>query len=318
MDRNVLLLYLRELRDLEITKRKITNIFNKEKEIYTQKVNSLSKANVIKVPEEKSGWTKGTVWAIIICFGVGIIGIGFLLYMMLIGPMKPVETTMNINGSSVDVVAFRQVPLGADPFCVFMLIGTIMIVLFGVYLVNNAYKETQMNQESIVAAEKHNEEEMARVTEQKNVCGQIQQMWRQRAVFLKSEYDKVNILLESYYNLNIIANPYRNLASLYYIYDYMSSSQESLKSTLIHEHIKSEIQKILQKLDIIIGQNQQEIFQNRILEAGNQVLIEQNKEMIDLIRKTELNTERAEQYAEISAYYSETNTFFSCANYLKG
>lgn len=97
----------------------------------------------------------------------------------------------------------------------------------------------------------------------------------------------------------------------------MSSSQENLKDTLIHEHMENGIQRILKKLDYIIEQNQEIIFHNRILEADNEKIIKQNKGMLSTLKQTEINTEMAAQYAEISANYSKVNTFFSCANYLK-
>lgn len=134
--------------------------------------------------------------------------------------------------------------------------------------------------------------------------------------FLKSELDKVNQLLRSYYSMNILPNTYRNLASVYYIYDYMSSSQENLQDTLLHEHMENGIQRILAKLDTIISQNQELIFRTHILEANSKEMINHNKEMLRSLNQTQLNTADAAKYAELGANYSAATAYFSLANYL--
>ena len=47
--------------------------------------------------------------------------------------------------------------------------------------------------------------------------------WAQRSAYLRNELNKVESLLTEYYNQNILPAPYRNLAALIYIYDYMLS-----------------------------------------------------------------------------------------------
>lgn len=139
----------------------------------------------------------------------------------------------------------------------------------------------------------------------------------QRVSYWQDQYSKVNTLMERNYNLNILPQPYRNLAALVYIYDYMSTSQESLQDTFLHEHLENGIQRILAKLDTIIAQNRVLIFQNRILEAKSQTMIDQNSQMLSLMAQTEQNTSEAKQYAELAANYSEANAFFTLADYLK-
>lgn len=66
---------------------------------------------------------------------------------------------------------------------------------------------------------------------------------------LKEELEKVKTLLQEAYALNILASAYRNVVSVYYIYEYMSTSQASLEETLIHEHMENGIKRIESKLD---------------------------------------------------------------------
>lgn len=317
MDRRALLLYLRDLRDLEIAKRKINFIISNESKGYRQKLNSLSKANLIQIPEKESGWTVSKVLAAIFCLVIGVLGMSFFMYLMLFGSTrKATNKTVTINGKTYNNV-IEEVPIGINSIMVILTIGSAVITLIGICIVFHSIYETQKNKKSIIQAQKYNDSEILRIKEQEGLCTQLQQQWQQRANYLKSEFSKVDSLLKENYGLNVLANQYRNLASLYYIYDYMSSSQESLKDTLIHEHMENGIQRIIQKLDYIIDQNQEIIFQNRILEADNKKIIEQNEKMLTSLRKTEINTATACQYAEISANYSKINAYFNYASYLR-
>lgn len=319
MDRNALLLYLRDLRDLEIAKRKIEFIISSENKGYSKKLSSINKPNLVTIPEKESGWTIGKVLGTIFCLGFGIFGTLLYVYMMLFGTTtKATQKTATINGITTNnFIEFKEVPIGINPFMVIMTIGTILITLNGLFIAFHAIYETHKNKKRIIEAQRYNDKEFLRIKGLESTATQVQQQWQQRASYLNSELNKVSSLLKAYYNLNILANQYRNLASIYYIYDYMSSSQESLKDTLIHEHMENGIQRILQKLDYIIEQNQEVIFQTRILEAENKKIIEQNEGMLRSLRQIEINTAEAAQYAEISANYSKTNAFFNYANYLR-
>lgn len=296
MDRSALLLYLRDLRDLEIVKRKIIFIIENESQIYKIKLNDLSEPNLVKVPEKEPIWTEEYTMRVMIalfCFFGAISTVKFLI-----------------------MPFFKLSELSFWQFCL-VFIFPIGFVLIGIGMILSIVYKKYQNKKDIIKAKEKNSNEILRVKEQEGMCIQLRKHWQQREDYLKSELRKVNLLLKENYGLNILANQYRNLASLYYIYDYMSSSQENLKDTLIHEHMENGIQRILKKLDYIIEQNQEIIFHNRILEADNEKIIKQNKGMLSTLKQTEINTEMAAQYAEISANYSKVNTFFSCANYLK-
>lgn len=140
---------------------------------------------------------------------------------------------------------------------------------------------------------------------------------------LKEELEKVKTLLQEAYALNILASAYRNVVSVYYIYEYMSTSQASLEETLIHEHMENGIKRIESKLDMIIEQNEELIFSMRQVEANTERTVEQTKEMLSVLQKnlesqqrTEQSTLEATQYAAISANYSKTTAFFAMADYL--
>ena len=76
-------------------------------------------------------------------------------------------------------------------------------------------------------------------------------------------------------------------------------------------------QRILDKLDYIINQNQKLIFQSRVAEANTKTIIEQNKKMLYSLKQIESDTSTSLAYAEIALNYSKANAYFGMANYLK-
>ena len=163
----------------------------------------------------------------------------------------------------------------------------------------------------------HNLEEEKRIRKNRELLDEIERKWNKRESYLRSEYQKVRVLLQDAYKMNILATQYRNLASVLYIYDYMASSQASFTDTLIHEHMENGIQRIEAKLDSIVMQNEQIILHNRHQEALNSQMTEKTDNMIRTLQQTERNTMLAAQYAELSAVYSRANAYFGYANYLK-
>lgn len=291
MNRDALLLYLRDLRDLEIAKKKIEIIMNTEKRKYLVNLGNLKNPKLIKVPKKER-----------IFDGADLV--------LLIGDLISI-----ISLPLILLVAFQ---CKFEGFIKWLIIILEIIFLMGLYSVLSVnISDSRKNKAEITNAKKNNYAEKQRVAKNKDKIEKLQQNWKQRSNFLKNEHKKVSLLLKNYYDLNILANPYRNLASVYYIYDYMSSSQETLKDTLIHEHMENGIERILEKIDYIIDQNQEIIFQNRILEAHNKEIIGQNKKMLYKLKEIEDNANVVAQYAEITANYSEATAYFALASYLK-
>ena len=156
----------------------------------------------------------------------------------------------------------------------------------------------------------HNREEDAIAAEHQKELSVVRNLWNSQSTSLQKQLNKVDSLLKNGYSLNIIPAPYRNLASMYYIYDYMSTSQASFEDTLMHEHMENGIQRILSRLDTIIAQNEQIIFQNRQLEAQNRQMIERTDRMLASLQRTEQNTLEGKQYAQINAQHTQTIAFF--------
>lgn len=289
INRNALLLYLRDLRDLEIAKKKISALYSKEKEYMESNLAYMKTPNLQvenDVPDYSVGFMMlglGLVMALFFGWMTLSVGIGFFakLLKLIFGVLTGMGVFMAIAG------------------------------LFGI--VHDDREVSKSNKE----AKKHNAEEKARVENNADLAVQMEREYKQTLSYLNSEYSKADSLLTAYYNQNLLPKQYRNLPSLIYIYDYMSTSQESFSDTLIHEHMENGIQKILSKLDYIIQQNEYMIFNQHRIESQNQSMISQNQSMLESLERTEHNTFESKQYAQLSLNYSKATAFFAAAIYLE-
>jgi hypothetical protein len=125
---------------------------------------------------------------------------------------------------------------------------------------------------------------------------------------INTEIDEISNQLEQAYSANIIPRPFRNIQGIYYLYDYLSTSNQSLSEALLQCNLEA----IKNKLDNVIKQQGEYIIQQA---QANAALYEQNQSilnsLIDLNSKADdlnskadsiaSNTSMAAKYAQISA-----------------
>lgn len=298
MDRKVLLLYLKDIRDLEFAKYKIDMIYADEQRKYYETMNELQDYKTVEIPDEKKdNWSSDSY----IGFLIGFIG----LFMELIAFMQ----------EGVKFFDFGDAPVGLMVFAlIFWNVICVGLIMFSIASVQNSAKA---NKEDIENRKRYNQEVKLANERNREMKPKVNYQWRKRSAYLKSEKSKVEALLQNYYGLNILANPYRNLASVYYIFDYMSSCQDSLKETLIHEHMENGIQRILEKLDDVIRSNEEMILRTRVLESHSKRIIEQNEELLKSAERMNESNDLIVENTALIANYSKVNAYFSFANYLK-
>lgn len=304
MNREALLVYLHDLRDLEVAKYQIEKIrknnfaANKSATGKIQsEISAINTANYKQMPETEC--------------------VGYLIRGLLVG-------AIGFWGIQNQILIMYGIGFLIKVVAVFFLIASILSLFAA--LVNYIEYQTEAHK-----VKTYNEKERYRlevmvpdiVKEKNKIKQEIIARGNSKEQQLKKESQKVTDLLEEAYSLNILAKPYRNLPSVYYIYEYMSTSQASLEETFMHEHMKNGFQRIEKKLDIIIEQNEELIFSTRQIELNTGKTVEQTTTMLNNLQKslelqqrTEQNTLEAAQYASICATYSKTTAFFSAANYL--
>lgn len=108
--------------------------------------------------------------------------------------------------------------------------------------------------------------------------------------FFKSE-------LDSAYAANIIPLQFRNIQGVYYLYDYLSTSNQTLSEALMQCNLEA----IKDKRDNVIKLQGQSIIQQA---QANAALMEQNQRILSAAQATMQNTAEAAKYAQISAVNS--------------
>ena len=288
MNRDVILLYLKEIRDLEMAKHKLDTVVYNQKQEYSQKFNSYVFDDYKDVSDLESSSSSNEIWSIF----------GLILTVILLVIALFIDREGGFLASLVSGFFF------------------IIAIIFGI-ITFSMFASASTEKEKVSTYKKYNEEQMLKHALAEEARNDIQNEWNDLVSYYEVEYSKIEHLLNAYYSMNILANPYRNLASVYYIYDYMSSSNASLEETLFHEHMENGIQRILSKLDTIISQNNTIILQNRQIEATSKEILRVNTNMLEKLQAIETNTETASQYAELASNYAAANAFFSAAQYLK-
>ena len=285
MNRDAFLIYLKDLRDLEFARESLDTALARGKDNYNRRANFLRQTNY----RDKEKFD----WLFIIIAPILVVAFVFVFRKARSCTFFPDEHFLSGTLEALFWYAFVLVLGYFTILCVFVAITS----LFGTPADNRAIR-------------KHNQQEAITEENHKKELATLNATWNKQSASLKRQYNQVDTLLKNGYNLNLIPSPYRNLASLYYIYDYMSTSQASLEDTLLHEHLENGIQRILSRLNSIIAQNEQIIFQNRQLEAQNRQMIERTDWMLASLQRTEQNTLEGKQYAQISAQHTQTIAVF--------
>lgn len=117
------------------------------------------------------------------------------------------------------------------------------------------------------------------------------------------EIDDTKNALAKAYSANIIPQQFRNIEGVYYLYDYLSTSNQSLSEALMQANLEA----IKQKLDDMIRLQSAQIVQQAQTNAKLDNIQAQNERLVQLSEATMNNTAVAAKYAQIAAVNSELN-----------
>ena len=118
---------------------------------------------------------------------------------------------------------------------------------------------------------------------------------------IHDEIDEIKSTLQKAYSANIIPQQFRNIEGVYYLYDYLSTSKQSLSEALLQANLEA----IKQKLDNMIKLQSVQIIQQAQTNAKLDTMKAQNDRLLELSEATMNNTAVAAQYAQIAAVNSE-------------
>lgn len=302
MDRNALILYLQNVRDLEVARHIISTSFNREKSYYEGQIKSIQTNPAIKKItklEKKEGH------GLIFCF-FGLLFLFFLYALWLLIQEKIHGEPSSLEGGTrVGVI--------------------ILTVVFGLITVSalpeseKAYKKRQKEEEEKI--ESYNNEQ--RIIFQRGLQHreELQHEWRKKESWYKKEYAKVTNILTRFYEMNILESDYRDLKPVLFIYDYMRTGQDTFENAKIHWRIENGIEQILAKLDVLIDEVREQIYETRCLRNENRLRVEnqidQNNKMLRHLQSISINSQETAYYSQLASNYSKANAYFSLASYLK-
>lgn len=129
-----------------------------------------------------------------------------------------------------------------------------------------------------------------------------------------AELCKVVQLRDKAYAINIIPSKFRkNIYAIYYLHEYITTSNESLTSAFLH----LDLDDLKIKLDQVLANQRQIIINQQIQIAQNEQLQIANEKKFRHLASIEENTERAAQYAQIAANNAEACAWIGMANYIR-
>ena len=137
---------------------------------------------------------------------------------------------------------------------------------------------------------------------------------------LQTENKEALKLLEECYDINIIPSKYRNIYAITFIYDYLTTSQGTLRDALF----ACDLDKIQIQLDKVIKNQQNMICKLAKIEANSEKQLQNQQTMISHLENIEKNTydtaragEQCAQYGKIIAHNTKVMAYCSAMTYIE-
>ncbi len=108
-------------------------------------------------------------------------------------------------------------------------------------------------------------------------------------------------MLNKAYDANIIPLQFRTIEGVYYLYDYLSTSNQTLAEALLQANLEA----IKQRLDQVIATQGKLIVEQQQTNAKLANIQQTNQQILETAKQTAANTAQAAQYAQIAATNTE-------------
>ncbi len=304
IDRQALLIYLNDLRTMETIlyeseekkndlddnadsfKREIGRITEEKNEVD----NSISKCDKsIKYgfySEERHKTNK-----LVMCWSAGISFVLFIMGIFMISHQEQHNTSSSDNS-----------------FIAFVMVLAVLSALFFV-----AFLELDIKQKKEYVSQlkekrdELNKKKEAKSNEQKKMENDLLE-WDKVSDEIKteivSEEQYTRELLKKAYSANIIPLQFRTIEGVYYLYDYLSTSNQSLAEALMQANLEA----IKQKLEQMIDTQAEMLIEQQQTNAKLANIQQTNQKILENAKRTAINTAQAAKYAQIAATNTELLT----------
>ena len=118
---------------------------------------------------------------------------------------------------------------------------------------------------------------------------------------LNNEIQETDYMLKKAYDANIIPLQFRTIEGVYYLYDYLSTSNQTLAEALLQANLEA----IKQRLDHVIATQGKLIVEQQQTNAKLANIQQTNQQILETAKQTAVNTAQAAKYAQIAAVNSE-------------
>ena len=308
MNRDAMVIYLRDVRDLEVARYQLDQMHDKEKRAAEREIAALRRVKEKRQeePHEPMGRMPG--------FGVACLVLALVAARVAVFCFSGfrelfvgLDNWLSSLGSLIPLALALAFALAA-----------ITLIFFSIGFFSD---DKESYQEELAQVRAHNQEVDAAAAERQRQIDDATAAWSARSKYLRDESAKAGDLLERYYALNVLPSQYRSLIPVCYIYEYMSTSQATLEDTLMHEHMENGFERLEEKLDEVIAVVEEQVYETRCLRAENreqaQRLAAQNQLQLKLLERTEQNTADAARYAQLAECNTAACAYFELAAYLK-
>lgn len=125
-----------------------------------------------------------------------------------------------------------------------------------------------------------------------------------------TESQRLEWLLTQAYEAELLPQPYRNLAAVWYLYDCMEASQDTLCGILRQERMENGIQKTRKRLGYMVFRQGKDILRSRKAEANDLASVEKNRQILQAVQRRASLPGVAEEYAKIADNYNRVIGYF--------
>lgn len=273
MDHDVLVQYLYDVRTLEIAKMKLENKISE----HTKRCKELGFPQIFTQPDKAPF---GSLVCAIFCIALAV-------FLFLVSSSASSSEETSKSGLILSIIA-----------------GLFSLPFFAYYFYQkNKYDQQYIRYNNTIANDKKRVEQEL---EEKNTL-------ETEIVSMQEELcDAEDLLLESY-STNLIPKQYRDIYAAFYLYDYLSTSNESLSNALLHYNLE----ELKVKLDEVIRQQSEILLEMAIQSAYLADIQTATQKTLQHAAATEQNTALAAQYAQIAANNAEACAWIGVAQYIK-
>ena len=305
MKREALVLYIENIRDLEVAKEQANKGWLNTKKDRDMILGGLSRNIERMAPPVKEDYVKINIGSsLIILLVSGILLIGVVFFGAVISRKLIIESNFGDPG----INSFKE----------FMNIGGVLIIGMCVVLFIWAIQKRDESEQKYLAAvteyEKYNEAAEKQEKTNRYKYETVYKAYKDKMDFYQSENKRIGNILNEFYSMNVIPIQFRDLKQMIYIYDYLTTTEATLETALFETQIEDGIKRIEDKLDIILEGIEKHIMETRCMNVKNheavQRQINSNALMLSDLKRAEQNAADAAAYEKLMVNYSLANTYF--------